>query len=79
MRNWRIGAELAERLDAPGFELINLTQSAAESSARAFADSLNRDGRRSFRHLTWGALLERLPGEPWLAKYAAERRLSHGA
>jgi hypothetical protein len=77
-RNWRIGADLAERLGRR-FTLVNLGPADLEASAQKFAALTATDDRRAFRYTSWAQLLERaeadgpLPG--WCRQYAAERGL----
>jgi hypothetical protein len=77
-RNWRIGSELADRLDRR-FTLLNLGSSAIEASASRFASLLNQGERRLFQYQSWAELLRRtrkggsLPA--WLARHADTRGL----
>jgi hypothetical protein len=76
VRNWRIGVELAERLGMDHLRLINLGPVALARSADEFARSISQNVCRSFVHLTWSALLDRMPAkEDWLDAYAKERGL----
>lgn len=76
VRNWRIGIELSERLDTSRFVLVNLGPSELKISAVAFEGSLAQHASRSFLHLTWSALLDRVRAkEDWLDEYARTRGL----
>jgi hypothetical protein len=76
IRNWRIGVELAERLGTDRLRLINLGPVALKQSADEFARGIAENRSRSFLHLTWSALLNRIPAkEDWLNAYAKERGL----
>jgi hypothetical protein len=75
-RNWRIGIELAERLNVREFRLLNLGGRSLSESAREFAATIRRTDARRFRHTRWAELLDKsAPLEPWLAEYAKARGL----
>ena len=75
-RNWRIGIELAERLNVREFRLINLGGPALTESASEFAATIRQTHGRRASHVGWGELLEgATPLEPWLAEYARAKRL----
>lgn len=75
VRNWRIGTEVAERLDTD-FRFVNLGPPAIEASAAAFAQTVAQTERRNFTHLTWADLLGRIsPNEPWFEEYSRHRGL----
>ena len=76
-RNWRIGIELAKRLGADRFLLVNLGPPQVAASARAFAATLKTNERRHFVHRTWAQLLTAAaPLPPWLTEFADKRALS---
>ena len=74
-RNWRIGAALAERLQTPGFLLINLgPPEKIEVDADIFMTLVKRVPLRQFASCSWSDVLEAAkPLEAWLDRYASER------
>ncbi|MHB8059566.1 MAG: hypothetical protein ACYDHO_01875 [Gaiellaceae bacterium] len=74
-RNWRIGAELAERLRVPGFLLLNLgPPEKIEVDADLFGALVARSVEHDFGSCSWSDVLEAAqPIEPWLDRYASER------
>jgi hypothetical protein len=75
-REWRIGSELAHILDVPRFLLLNLgPPEKIETDAQAFERLLAGRPEREFGYLSWSDLLEAAaPLQPWLDRYASERR-----
>lgn len=79
VRNWRIAAELAERLGTVRTMLVNLGPPTIARSAEAFGKQLAQGPGLRFVHRTWSAVMadaDVLPG--WLEDYAARRRLIPG-
>jgi hypothetical protein len=75
VRNWRIGVELAERLQKSCL-LINLGPPRISQTARHFSLSLAQHPERRFNHRTWADLLTaEAPVEPWFEAYASARNL----
>jgi hypothetical protein len=75
-RNWRIGIELAQRLNLREFRLVNLGGPALTVSASQFAATIRQTDARRFWHTRWAELLEKsAPLESWLAEYVKARGL----
>lgn len=74
-RNWRIGTALAERLQTPGFLLINLgPPEKIEVDADIFMTLVAQSPLREFASCSWSDVLEAAkPLEAWLDRYASER------
>jgi hypothetical protein len=78
VRNWRIGCDLAR--DRP-FSLVNLVRTVergpAETSTRAFAESLKTGPSRRFAQLTFRTLFEAVPKPwaSWFVEYVELRQL----
>jgi hypothetical protein len=76
-RNWRIGVELAERLHAETFLLLNLGPPALSSSAGKFAALLKQSDKHRFIHRTWREVLDSARTLPdWLTDFAQKRSLT---
>ncbi|MGA9761631.1 MAG: hypothetical protein WBQ14_04335 [Gaiellaceae bacterium] len=74
-RNWRIGAELSERLRIAGFLLLNLgPPEKIEVDADLFGTLVARSAAHDFASCSWSDVLEAAqPVEAWLDRYASDR------
>lgn len=78
VRNWRIGAALAEQTGR-GFALVNLGPRQLAAQTPGLASTFAQSAERSFSSLAWSDLLEaarrREPFSEWLDAFVAERGL----
>jgi hypothetical protein len=74
MRNWVIGAALAERLDVP-LRLVNLGPVGIAKHAAGFAELLAQTSGRRFEHRAWRQALNGTTPPDWLQAYAQTNNL----